>query len=185
MIVILLIDTALLIVSLCKVWLALKKQSSQEGELKRLRKVVISGILLIPPMGLAFLPLSFFAIYLYKPTEELIPEFEQSVLAFLVVLLINSPIGIIHFILITLQIRETIIRRYCCCCCCHKITPAQIAHSLHLHIVRPRPKQKNHETVFENSTVQHTLDETIEDSVPPNVSAVYPNESTQAVIRQT
>ena len=80
MIAILLINTALLIASLFKVWLVLRKQSSQQGELKRLRKVVISGILLIPALGLPFI--SFLVIRLYEAPDG-INKLEQNVLAFL------------------------------------------------------------------------------------------------------
>ena len=176
MIAILLINTALLIASLFKVWLVLRKQSSQQGELKRLRKVVISGILLIPALGLPFITL--LVIQMYEAPEG-INKLELNILAFICIMLINSPIGIIHFILITCQLGETIIRKYCCCC--RKVTAAQIAHSLHLNIARPKPKQKNHETVYEHSTVQQTPD-TIPDSVPSNDSAVFSDDSTQAVI---
>ena len=179
MIVILLVNIALLLASLFRIWLVLRKQSSQHGELKRLRKVAISGILLIPALGLPFL--SFIAFRLYDAPEGT-NKGEQNIIAFLVIILFNSPIGVIHFILITFQIRESIIRKYWCCCC--RITPAKIAHSLHslhLNIVRPRPKQKNHQTVYENSTAQQTPD-AIPDSVPSNDSAVFFDDSTQSII---
>ena len=133
---IILINIALLIASLFKVWLAIGIQSSQQGELKSLRKVVISGILLIPALGLPFLSL----IPLQFKWDE------HKILAFLIVFLINSPIGIIQFILITCQLRETIIRKHCYCCC--RITAAQVAPSPHLNIIIPKPKQKNHQTVY-------------------------------------
>ena len=181
MIVILLINTALLIASLFKVWLVLGKQSSQQGELRRLRKVVISGILLIPALGLPFI--SFLVIRLYAAPEGT-NRAELNVFALMITILFNSPIGIIHFMLITCQIRESIIRKYWCCCCC-RITPAQIAkslHSLHFNIVRPKHKQRNHKILFEESTFHQISDDTIPDSVPSNDSAGYSNDSTQAVI---
>ena len=55
MIAILQITTLLLILSFVKVWLALRKQNSQEGELKRLRRVVIGAILLVPALDLPFI----------------------------------------------------------------------------------------------------------------------------------
>ena len=152
MIAILLINTALLLASLVKVWLVLRKQSGQEGELKRLRKVIVSGILLVPALGLPFI--SVIAILIYEAPAGTNRN-EQNILTFLIIILINSPIGIIHFILITCQIRETIIRRYCCCC---RVTPAKIAHSLHLNIVRPRPKQENNDIVIANPTVQQSAE---------------------------
>ena len=178
--VILLINTALLIVSLFKVWLVLRKQSSQQGELKRLRKVVISGILLIPALGLPFI--SLLCLLSYAALNKKF-DLNRDFLAFIIIMFFNSPIGIVHFILITCQIRESVIRKCWCCCCCG-ITSAKIAkslHSLHFNITRPKPKQKNHETVYEHSTVQQTPD-TIPDSVPSNDSAVFSDDSTQAVI---
>ena len=78
-----LVPTALLMASLCKVWLVLKKQRSQQGELKRLRKVVVRGILLIPSLGLIFL--SFLALQLYGAPKEM-NSYEQNILAFLFIL---------------------------------------------------------------------------------------------------
>ena len=66
---ILLINIVLLILSLIKIWFALKRQSSYEGEFKRLRKVAIGGIFLIPALGLSFisvLVISIVAIELIK-----------------------------------------------------------------------------------------------------------------------
>ena len=180
MIVILLMNTALLIASLFKVWLVLRKQSSQQGELKRLRKVVVSGILLIPALGLPFISLLILLLYIALNEEF---DLNKDFLAFIIIILFTSPIGIIHFILITCQIRESVIRKCWCCCCC-RIIPAKIAqslHSLHFNITKPKPKQKNHQTVYEHSTVQQTAD-TIPDSVPSNDSVVFSHDSTQAVI---
>ena len=154
-IVIILINTALLILSLGKVWLVLRKHS-QKGELKRLYRVVNSGILLIPALGIPFI--SLIVIQLYEAPEG-VDKTENNELAFLIILLINSPIGIVHFILITCQIQETVIRRSCCC---HRMTPTQIAHSLHLNIVRPpHPKKKTISTIIENSSVQQIPVDTI------------------------
>ena len=163
---IILINTALLIASLFKVWLVLRKQSSQQGELKRLRKVVISGILLIPALGLPFIILLVNQLY---EAPDGVNKGRDNFLVWLSFGLITSSVGILHFFLITCQIRETIIRKYCCCC--RKVTAAQIAHSFHLNIIRPKHKQKNHKTFYELSTVQQTTD-TIPDSVPSNDSAV-------------
>ena len=179
-IVILLIKITLLIASLFKVRSMLRKQSSQQGELKRLRKVVINGILLIPGLGLSIL--AFIGLLSYAAFST---ELDQSIylLDDIIIMFFISPIGIVHFILITCQIRESIIRKCWCCFCC-RITSAKIAkslHSLHFNIARPKPKQKNHQTVYEHSTVQQTTD-TIPDSVPSNDSAVFSDDSTQAVI---
>ena len=138
MISILLINILLLILSLVKIWLVLRKQNNQEGELKRLRRVVIGGILLVPALGLP-LSLPFIALIALQLPDVNISFSLKNVLAPLIVILINCPIGIVHFILVTCKIKETILRKYCCCCC-RRITPAQIAHSLHLNIARRAPK---------------------------------------------
>ena len=179
MIAILLINTALLIASLFKVWLVLRKQSSQQGELKRLRKVAISGILLMPALGLPSIAL--FSLLLHITLNKEL-GINREFFAFIIIILLNSPIGIIHFILITCQIRESVIRKCWCCCCC-RITSAKIAqslHSLHLNIVRPKPKPKNHKTHIEESTIQQIPIDTIPNSVPSNDSAVFSVDSTQA-----
>ena len=179
MIAILLTNTALLIASLFKVWLVLRKQSSQQGELKRLRKVVISGILLMPALGLPFIALLCLLLYIVNYQEF---DLNKDFLPFIIIILFTSPIGIIHFILITCQIRESVIRKCWCCCCC-RITSAKIAqslHSLHLNIVRPKPKPKNHKTHIEESTIQQIPIDTIPNSVPSNDSAVFSVDSTQA-----
>ena len=107
---ILLINTIVLILSLIKIWSALKRQNSHEGEFKRLCKVAIGGILLIPALGLPFI--SLVVIEILKQNKIIDVE-----LAILIIMLINSPIGIVHFILITCQIKETVL---CKCCCCWK-----------------------------------------------------------------
>ena len=176
MVVILLFNITLLIASLIKVWLALRKQSSQQGELKRLRKVVKSGILLISAMILPFL--AFVAIRLCISIDKG-SDLDNNILAYLVTFLIISPIGIIYFILIPCQIKETIIRKNICLR--RRMTVVQRAHSLHLNIVRPKPKRKNHNTLIEHLIVQQTPD-TIPASVPSNDSAVFSDDSTQTVI---
>ena len=164
MIVILLINTLLLILSLVKIWLVLRKQNTQEGELKRLRRVAIGGILLVPALGFPFISviaLQLYDAFNYDTATLNISSVQKNIIAFLIILIINSPIGIAHFILITCQINETILRKYCCCCC-RRTTPAQIAHSLHLNIARRAPKAN-----------RDTPDDVIPDSVPATESTVH------------
>ena len=173
---ILLINTVLLIFSLIKIRFALKRQSSHEGEFKRLRRVVIGGILLIPALGLSFISL----VAIEIPREN---EIINERLATLIIMLINSPIGIVHFILITCQIKETVLRKCCCCCksrCCKKTLP-QLAHSLHLNVVRrnPRTIQETNETVIQGPLP--TNDDVIQEPVSTNdESTVYSNEYTES-----
>ena len=148
---ILLINTVSLLLSLIKIWFVLKRKNSHEGEFKRLWKVAIGGILLIPALGLSFISIvviSMVAIEIVRENKEL-----NITLAIPIIILINFVIGIVHFILITCQIKETVLRK-CCCYCknrCFKKTVPQLAHSLHLNVVRrnPRTKQQTNETVIQ------------------------------------
>ena len=160
---ILLINTTLLILSLIKIRFALKRQSSHEGEFKRLRKVAIGGILLIPALGLPFI--SIVIIEILRRANKL----DVSLLV-LIIIIINFPIGITHFILITCQIKETVLRKCCCYCksrCCKKTLP-QLAHSLHLNVVRrnPRTIQETNETVIQEPVP--TNDDVIQEPLPTN-----------------
>ena len=171
---ILLINTVVLILSLIKIRFALKRQNSYEGEFKRLLKVAIGGILLIPALGLSFI--SLVVISILRDYEEL-----DAKLAIPIIILINSPIGIMHFILITCQIKETVLRKFCCYCKsrCWKKTLPQLAHSLHLNVVRrnPRTKQETNETVIQEPV--STNDDVIQGPVSINEeSTAYSNEST-------
>ena len=99
---ILLINSTLLILSLYKIRLALKRQDESEGELKRLRKVARGGVSLVPALGLFFifsLPLAFSE--LYKDVILLYTAFEFIFIIFV------APIGILHFIFITCQLQES------------------------------------------------------------------------------
>ena len=62
---ILLINIILLMLSLIKIWFALKIQSSHEGEFKKLRRVAIGGIMLIPASGLSFVSLCVISMFCY------------------------------------------------------------------------------------------------------------------------
>ena len=109
---ILLINIILLILSLIKIKFALKMQSSHEGEFKRLRRVAIGGILLIPALGLSFISIgviSMVAIEIVRENKKL-----NIALAITITILISFAIGIVHFILITCQIKETVLRKCCC-----------------------------------------------------------------------
>ena len=148
MIAILIVNTIILLLSLFKIWLVLKRKSIQGGELKRLRKVAISGILLIPSLSLPFI--SFIGIELSSaPTYYNAKNLQNYLPIILSVFLINSPIGIIHFIVITCQIKETIFRRYCCK---HRITPARVARSLRLNIIRKKLSNKARNTEKKSTT---------------------------------
>ena len=139
-IIILLINATLLILSLVRIWSVLRKQNNQKGELKKLRRVAIGGILLIPAIGLSFPFISLITIeFIDSPENDNRVGLSIYVLTNFIIILINSPIGIVHFLLITCQIKETILRKYCCCCY-RRMTPAQIAHSLHLNVARKSPK---------------------------------------------
>ena len=181
MIGILLINTVLLILSLIKIRFALKRRSSYEGEFKRLRKVAIGGILLIPALGLPFISLVFISIVAVKIVRDNKIIGERFVL--LIITLINSSIGIVHFILITCQIKETILRKCCCYCknrCCKKTLP-QLAHSLHLNVVRrnPRTKQQTNYNIFQEPV--STNDDVIQEPVSTNdESTAYSNEGTES-----
>ena len=118
---ILLINTIVLLLSLIKIWIALKRQSSQEGEFKKLRKIAIGGILLIPTLGLLFI--SMVAIKILRDNQILNEE-----LAILIIILINSPIGIVHFILITCQIKQSVLRK--CCCYCKNVVAKKLVVSM-------------------------------------------------------
>ena len=159
---ILLINTVLLILSLIKIWIALKRQSSHVGEFNRLRKVAIGGILLIPALGLSFISI----VAIEIPRENKIINME---LAIIIIMLINSPVGIVHFILITCQIKETILRKCCCYCknrCCKKTLP-QLAHSLHLNVVKkPRAKQQTNYYIFQEPV--STNDDIFQEPVSTN-----------------
>ena len=185
---VLLINTVLLILSLIKIWFALKRQSSHEGEFKRLRKVAIGGILLIPALGLPFITVV--ALEILRKNKII----SVYILIFIVIL-INFPIGIVHFILITCQIKDTVLRKCCCYCknrCCKKTLP-QLAHSLHLNVVRrnPRTIQQTNETVIQepvptnDDVIQGPLptnDDVIQNPVPTNEeSTVYSNEYTESI----
>ena len=102
---ILVVNTLLLFLCLYKIRLALRNKNSYESELSRLRRVSIGAILLIPALGLPFImsiPLSF-----YLKDESLYTVFEW------VFILSNAPVGIVHFLLITYQIPEAKIPKYC------------------------------------------------------------------------
>ena len=83
--------------------------------------------------------------------------------------------GIVHFILITCQIKETVLRK-CCCYCksryCRKTLP-QLAHSIHLNVVRrnPRTKQETNETVIQEPVP--TNDDVIQEPVPLMMSLLH------------
>ena len=147
---ILLINIILLILSLIKIRFALKIQSSHEGEFKRLRRVDIGGIILIPALGLSFISvcvISMVPIEIVRENKNL-----NIALAIPITILISFAIGIVH-LLITCQIKETVLRKCCCYCksrCCRKTLP-QLAHSIHLNVVRrnPRTKQETNETVIQ------------------------------------
>ena len=190
---ILLINTVLLILSLIKIWFALKRQNSYEGEFKRLWKVAIGGILLIPALGLSFISIvviSILAIRFASNNRKIDEEF-----VIVIILFINFAIGIVHFLLITCQIKETVLRKCCCYCknrCCKKTLP-QLAHSLHLNVVRrnPRTIQQTNETVIQepvptnDDVIQGPLptnDDVIQNPVPTNdESTVYSNEYTESI----
>ena len=171
---ILLINTMLLILSLIKIWFALKRQSSHEGEFKRLRKVAIGGIMLIPALGLPFI-ITVVSEILRKNNKL------DSKLQHLIIILICFPIGIMHFILITCQIKETILQK-CCCYCksrCFKKTLPQLTHSLHLNVVRrnPRTKQQtNYETVIQEPVSIN--DDVIQEPIPTNDDVIQEPVST-------
>ena len=174
---IMLINIILLILSLIRIRFALKMQSSHEGEFKRLRRVAIGGILLIPALGLSFISvgiISMVAIEIVRENKKL-----NIALPIPITILISFTIGILHFILITCQIKETVLRK--CCCyyksrCCRK-TLHQLAHSFQLNVVRrnPRTKQETNETVIQGTV--STNDDVIQELVSTNdESTAYSNE---------
>ena len=100
--IILLINSTLLILTLYRIRLALKRQDQSEGELKRLRKVALGGVSLLPALSLFFifsLPLAFSE--LYKDIVPLYTIFE------LIYVIITAPLGVVHFFLITCRLRES------------------------------------------------------------------------------
>ena len=102
---ILVVNALLLFLCLYKIRLALRNRNSYESELSRLRRVSIGAILLIPALCLPFIvsiPLSF-----NLKNESLYAVFEW------VFIISNAPVGIVHFLLITYQIPESKIPKYC------------------------------------------------------------------------
>ena len=173
MIGILLINIVVLILSLIKIWFAFKRQNNQEGELNRLRRVAFGGILLIPALSFPFITL--IVIKLYPPNEsdpvsfENLLSIQQNLIICLIIIIINSPIGIVHFILITCQIKETVLRKYCFCKSRFTKKLPRLAHSLRLNVVRkPRTKQQTNGDVTQETV--STNDE----------STLYSNECTES-----
>ena len=102
---ILVVNALLLFLCLYNIRLALRNRNSYESELSRLRRVSIGAILLILALCLPFImsiPLSF-----DLKNESLNTVFEW------VSILSNAPVGIVHFLLITYQIPEAKIPKYC------------------------------------------------------------------------
>ena len=129
---------------------------------------------MIPALGLPFI--SLVVIEILRQNKIIDVE-----LAILIIMFINFPVGIVHFILITCQIKETVLRK-CCYCknrCCKKTLP-QLAHYLHLNVVRrnPRTKQETNETVIQEPVSIN--DDVIQGPVSINEeSTVYSNEGTE------
>ena len=170
--VILLVNAILLVLSLVRIWIVLKRQNRQEGEFRRLRRVAIGGILLIPALGLTYISIIALQIFVLVGVDRdpfgNVLGVQNVIRISLIIYVINSPIGILHFILITCQIKETILQKYFWCCC-RKTAPAQVAHSLRLNIAKT-PKAK-----------QDTPDNVPSDTVPANESTVCANEYAEPI----
>ena len=172
MIGILLINIVVLILSLIKIWFAFKRQNNQEGELNRLRRVAFGGILLIPALSFPFITLIVIKLFPARESDpvsfENLLSIQQNLLICLIIVIINSPIGIVHFILITCQIKETVISEYCFCKSRFKKTLPQLAHSLHLNVVKrkPRTKQQTNYDIFQEPV--STNDDVIQETIPTN-----------------
>ena len=167
----------LLTLSLVKVWLAFKKMNREEGELKRLRKVAIGGLLLIPALSLNYISLLGARLYrepsINDGANELTPQ--NSFLLYSAVFLINSPVGILHFLSITCQIKETVIRKYCRC---SRRTQPQKPHSLHFNVRKPpQPNRNINSNNTQDTNLQQYSDDCIQESVHSNVANVYSNNS--------
>ena len=107
-------------------------------------------------------------------------------LAIPITILISFAIGIVHFILITFQIKETVHRKCCCYCksrCCRKTLP-QLAHSIHLNVVRrnPRTKQETKEIVIQEPVP--TNDDVIQEHVSTNDDVIQEPVSTNDDVTQ-
>ena len=159
--VILLVNTSVLVLCLYKIRLVLKSKNRSEKEFSILFKVSIGGILLVPALGLPFifaLPLSFSQ---FNPSYTLHTVFEWAYI------LSNAPIGLVHFILITYQIPEARIPRYCRSNKSQlhttSVTDSIIARdnpnrirSLHFNLKRPSDQFEN-TTVYGNDWVETRL----------------------------
>ena len=175
---ILLINIISLILSLIQIMFALKIQISHEGEFKRLRRVAIGGILLIPALGLSFLSIGVISMVAIEIVGENLKL--NIALAIPLTILISFAIDIVHFMLITCQIKETVLHKCCCYCksrCCRKTLP-QLAHSIHLNVVRrnPRTKQETNETVIQEPV--STNDDVIQEPVSTNDDVIQEPVST-------
>ena len=131
----------------------------------------------IPALGLSFISvcvISMVAIEILGENKKL-----NISLAIPITILISFAIGIVHFILNTCQIKDTVLLK--CCCyrksrCCRKTLP-QLDHSIHLSVVRrnPRTKLETNETVIQGTVP--TNDDVIQEPVSTNdESTAYSNE---------
>ena len=103
MLVILVVNSASLIVSYLYKCLMSNKPSGQDEKVDLLQKAVLTSIVLVKSMGLHFF--SFHAYGLNATTKKL-NDLETNLLFLIVTIIISSPIGILHFITIIGQIRE-------------------------------------------------------------------------------
>ena len=104
--VILLSNATILCICLYRIRKVLRVKNTFESELSRLRRVAIGAILLIPALNVPFIiaiPLSFSSLM----DDTVVAVFEWAFI------LSNAPIGVVHFLLITLKIPEANPRNWC------------------------------------------------------------------------
>ena len=80
--------------------------------------------MLIPALGLSFISLGVISMVAIEIVRE--NKKPNIALAIPITILISFAIGIVHFMLITCQIKETVLRKCCCYCksrCCRKTLP--------------------------------------------------------------
>ena len=134
MVVILLINSALLVVSYVNKCLMRNKPSGQDEKVDLLQKAILTSIVFVKSMGLRFF--SSQASGLNATTQQL-NNLEMNFLFLIITIIISSPIGVLHFLTIINQIRGA---------------------------NRRRPIREKKKTSIENSTEQQAPYDTISDS---------------------
>ena len=152
---ILVVNALLLFLCLYKIRLALRNRNNYESELSRLRRVSIGAILLIPALGLPFI-------------VSILLSFDLHTVFEWVFVLSNAPVGIVHFLLITYQIPEAKIPKYCRSTKSQQQTTSMTDSttakdtlnrkpSLHFNVVHLLTKNNKDATVYGNDSVETRL----------------------------